>query len=72
MPFPEAAMMVFFAAATGINVLGKMDLFPLFMPACCLALMACFKTSGGHRPIQIGAAVAGQQSGAEAAAGLKR
>jgi MFS family permease len=42
------------------SALGKMALFPLFMLACYLALMAYFKTRGGYKPVQIGDATAGK------------
>ena len=42
------------ATATGqFSALGKMALFPIFMLACCLALMAYFKSRGGYKPVQL-------------------
>ena len=43
------------ATTTGqFSALAKMALFPAFMLACYLALMAYFKSRGGYRAVQIG------------------
>jgi MFS family permease len=45
------------AITTGqFSALGKMALFPAFMLACYLALIAYFKAKGGYKPVQIGGA----------------
>ena len=42
------------ATTTGqFSALGKMAMFPLFMLACYLALIAYFKTKGGYKPVQL-------------------
>ena len=42
------------ATTTGqFSALGKMALFPLFMLACYLALLAYFKSRGGYKPVQL-------------------
>lgn len=42
------------ATTTGqFSALGKMALFPLFMLACYLALIAYFKSRGGYRPVRL-------------------
>jgi MFS family permease len=42
------------ATTTGqFSALGKMALFPVFMLACYLALIAYFKSRGGYRPVQL-------------------
>ena len=42
------------ATTTGqFSALGKMALFPIFMLACYLALMAYFKSRGGYKPVQL-------------------
>ncbi len=42
------------ATTTGqFSALGKMALFPVFMLACYLALLAYFKSRGGYRPVQL-------------------
>ena len=38
------------------SALGKMALFPAFMLVCYLALMAYFKSKGGYKPVELGAA----------------
>ena len=44
------------ATTTGqFSALGKMALFPLFMLACYLALLAYFKSRGGYQPVQLAA-----------------
>ena len=44
------------ATTTGqFSALGKMALFPIFMLACYVALMAYFKTRGGYKPVQLAA-----------------
>jgi hypothetical protein len=44
------------ATTTGqFSALGKMALFPLFMLACYLALLAYFKSRGGYKPVQLAA-----------------
>ena len=35
------------------SALGKMAMFPLFMLACYLALIAYFKTKGGYKPVHL-------------------
>ena len=35
------------------SALGKMAMFPAFMLACYLALMAYFKSRGGYKPVQL-------------------
>jgi len=35
------------------SALGKMAMFPAFMLACYLALIAYFKTKGGYKPVQL-------------------
>ena len=43
------------ATTTGqFSALGKMALFPLFMLASYLALLAYFKSRGGYKPVQLG------------------
>jgi hypothetical protein len=42
------------ATTTGqFSALGKMAMFPLFMLACYLALIAYFKSRGGYKPVQL-------------------
>jgi hypothetical protein len=42
------------ATTTGqFSALGKMALFPVFMLACYLALIAWFKSRGGYRPVRL-------------------
>ncbi|MDD5141642.1 MAG: MFS transporter [Verrucomicrobiales bacterium] len=42
------------ATTTGqFSALGKMAMFPAFMLACYLALIAYFKTKGGYRPVSL-------------------
>ncbi len=42
------------ATTTGqFSALGKMALFPLFMLASYLALLAYFKSRGGYQPVQL-------------------
>jgi MFS family permease len=42
------------ATTTGqFSALGKMALFPVFMLACYLALIAYFKTRGGYKPVHL-------------------
>ncbi|MDE3068147.1 MAG: MFS transporter [Verrucomicrobiota bacterium] len=42
------------ATTTGqFNALAKMALFPVFLLACYLALMAYFKSRGGYRPVRL-------------------
>ena len=42
------------ATTTGqFSALGKMAMFPIFMLACYLALIAYFKTKGGYKPVQL-------------------
>jgi hypothetical protein len=42
------------ATTTGqFSALGKMALFPVFMLACYLALLAYFKSRGGYKPVQL-------------------
>jgi MFS family permease len=42
------------ATTTGqFSALGKMALFPLFMLACYLALIAYFKSRGGYQPVKL-------------------
>ena len=42
------------ATTTGqFSALGKMALFPAFMLACYLALLAYFKSRGGYQPVQL-------------------
>jgi MFS family permease len=42
------------ATTTGqFSALGKMALFPLFMLACYVALLAYFKSRGGYKPVQL-------------------
>lgn len=36
------------------SALGKMAVFPAFMLACYLGLIAYFKTKGGYKPVQLG------------------
>ena len=44
------------ATTTGqFSALGKMAMFPIFMFACYVALMAYFKTRGGYKPVQLAA-----------------
>ncbi|HEY5234153.1 MAG TPA: MFS transporter, partial [Verrucomicrobiae bacterium] len=43
------------------SALGKMALFPLFGFVCYLGLMLYFKSKGGYKPVQLGAAAAGRQ-----------
>ena len=44
------------ATTTGqFSALGKMALFPLFMLASYLALLAYFKSRGGYKPVQLAA-----------------
>jgi MFS family permease len=44
------------ATTTGqFSALGKMALFPLFMLACYLALIAYFKSRGGYKPVKLAA-----------------
>ena len=44
------------ATTTGqFSALGKMALFPIFMLACYVALMAYFKSRGGYKPVQLAA-----------------
>jgi hypothetical protein len=43
------------AITTGkFSALGKMALFPTFMLACYLGLIAYFKSKGGYKPVQLG------------------
>ena len=44
------------------SALGKMALFPLFGLVCYLALMLHFKSKGGYKPVQMGAATAGRET----------
>jgi MFS family permease len=49
------------ATTTGqFSALGKMALFPLFMLACYLALLAYFKSRGGYQPVQLSPAGPGK------------
>jgi MFS family permease len=42
------------ATTTGqFSALGKMALFPIFMLACYLALIAYFKSKGGYKPVRL-------------------
>jgi hypothetical protein len=42
------------ATTTGqFSALGKMALFPLFMLACYLVLIAWFKSRGGYQPVRL-------------------
>jgi len=42
------------ATTTGqFSALGKMALFPAFMLACYLALIAFFRTKGGYKAVQL-------------------
>jgi hypothetical protein len=44
------------ATTTGqFSALGKMALFPIFMLAGYLALIAYFKSRGGYKPVQLAA-----------------
>jgi len=44
------------------SALGKMALFPLFGLVCYLGLMLHFKSKGGYKPVQLGAAAASRQT----------
>jgi MFS family permease len=47
------------ATTTGqFSALGKMALFPIFGLACYIGLLAYFKSRGGYKPVQLGAASA--------------
>ncbi len=51
---PAAKDQIATATTTGqFSALGRMALFPLFMLACYLALMAYFKSRGGYKPVQL-------------------
>jgi MFS family permease len=51
---PAAITTITDATTTGqFSALGKMALFPIFMLACYLALIAYFKSKGGYKPVQL-------------------
>src|SRR5262245_6643045 len=66
---PETAATEAISAATTtgqFSALGKMAMFPAFMLVCYLALIMYFKSKGGYKPVELGAAERTSVSGSRA------